>query len=85
MASYKIVIKPSAARELENIPKKDRIRVAERISSLAEDPRPFGCQKLTGHDRYRLRQGVYRIVYAIEDLIKIVQIVKITHRKEVYR
>lgn len=85
MASYKIVIKPSAAKELEKIPKKDRIRVAERIGTLAENPRPIGCQKLSGQDRYRLRQGAYRIVYSVEDVIKIVQIVKIAHRREVYR
>lgn len=85
MANYKLVIKPSAAKELEKIPKNDRIRVAKRIISLASEPRPAGCQKLSGQDRYRVRQGVYRIVYAIEDIIRIVKIVMIAHRKEVYR
>lgn len=85
MASYKILIKPSAVKELEQIPKKDRIRIALKISSLAENPRPNGCEKLSGQDRYRVRQGDYRIIYSIEDLIRIVRIVKLGHRREVYR
>ncbi len=85
MANYNIVIKPSALKELEEIPKKDRLRVAERIQKLGSEPRPQGCQKLSGQERYRVRQGVYRIIYSIEDQIRIVSIVKIAHRKEVYR
>ena len=84
MASYNIVIKPSAVKELERIPKKDRIRVANRIRTLADDPRPHGHQKLSGQERYRVRQGVYRIIYSIEDVVRIVQIVKIAHRGEAY-
>ena len=86
MARFEVLIKPSAVKELESLPrKKDRQRVAARIRRLAEDPRPPGCQKLSGRDRYRIRQGVYRIVYAIRDQQLIVVVVKIGHRKDVYR
>jgi mRNA interferase RelE/StbE len=86
VAKYKILIKASAAKEIERIPsKKDRRRVIERIHSLSDEPRPRGCQKLSGQERYRLRQGVYRIVYSIEDDELIVHIVKVGHRKDVYR
>ncbi len=86
MASYELLIKRSAAREIEAIPrKKDRRRVVERIARLADDPRPPGCQKLSGRDRYRLRQGPYRILYAIEDARLVVFVVKVGHRREVYR
>ena len=86
MAKYRILIKPSAAKEIEGIPyKKDRQRIVKRINQLAEDPRPPGCEKLSGQDKYRLRQGRYRIVYSIEDQDLIVYVVKVGHRKEVYR
>ena len=86
MARYEVLIKPSAVKEIEAIShKKDRQRVALRISRLAEDPRPPGCQKLSGNDRYRIRQGVYHIVYSIEDERLIVFVVKVGHRKDVYR
>jgi mRNA interferase RelE/StbE len=83
---YRVLIKPSAVKELENIPgKKDRQRIVERISALADDPRPHGSQKLSGKDRFRLRQGAYRIIYAIEEDALVVYVVKIGHRKDVYR
>ena len=86
MASYKLRIKKSAAKELEAIPRKgDRQRVVKRIESLAKDPRPPGCKKLSGSDRYRVRQGSYRIVYAIEDDNLVVYVVKIGDRKSVYK
>ena len=86
MARFDVRIKTSAAKELEAIPgKKDRQRITERISSLAEEPRPAGCQKLSGHNRYRIRQGVYRIVYSIEDKRLVVFVVNVGHRKDVYR
>ncbi|HVT41230.1 MAG TPA: type II toxin-antitoxin system RelE/ParE family toxin [Gemmatimonadaceae bacterium] len=85
MASYRVFIKPSAAKELARIPLKDRRRVARRIASLADDPRPAGCEKLTGEDAFRLRQGSYRIVYTIEDDILTVVVIKIGDRKNVYR
>jgi mRNA interferase RelE/StbE len=83
---YRVLIKPSAAKEIEAIPqKKDRQRIVRRIQQLATDPRPPGVQKLSGHDRYRLRQGSYRIIYGIEDKELIVYVVKVGHRKDVYR
>ena len=86
MARFEVLIKLSAAKELESLPrKKDRQRVADRIRGLADDPRPPGCQKLSGRDRYRIRQGVYRIVYSIQDKQLIVVVVKVGHRKDVYR
>ncbi len=86
MASYRLFIKPSAVKEIEAIPtQQDRRRVVHRIESLADNPRPPGCQKLSGNDRYRIRQGVYRIVYSIEDKQLIVFVVRVGHRKDVYR
>ena len=86
MARYRLLIKPSAVKDIEAIPlKRDRQRVVERISKLAEDPRPSGSEKISGQDKYRVRQGRYRILYAIEDQDLIVQVVKIGHRKDVYR
>jgi len=85
VANYKIVIKPSAVKELEKLSKKDLRKVTARIQALAQDPRPLGCQKLSGQERYRIRQGNYRIVYEIADEIKIVRVVKVGHRREVYR
>jgi mRNA interferase RelE/StbE len=82
---YSIEIKKSAAREIEDLPLADRRRVVERIGTLAEDPRPPGCEKLAGGERYRVRQGDYRIVYSIEDQHLIVWIVKVGHRRDVYR
>jgi mRNA interferase RelE/StbE len=86
VASFKVLIKPSAAKELEDIDgKPDRRRVAQRIQDLATDPRPPGCEKLSGDDKYRVRQGDYRIVYAVDDEKSVVTVVKVGHRKEVYR
>jgi len=86
VARYKIRIKPSAVREIEAIPqKKRRQRVVKRIEALADDPRPPGCEKLTGQDRYRLRQDPYRIVYSVEADILVVYVVKVGHRGDVYR
>jgi mRNA interferase RelE/StbE len=86
VARYEILIKASAAKEIEDVPnRKDRRRIIDRIRSLGDEPRPPGSQKLSGQDKYRLRQGVYRIVYSIHDESLVVQIVKVGHRKDVYR
>jgi mRNA interferase RelE/StbE len=86
VAKYKLRIKKSAAKELEAIPRKsDRRRIVSRIEALAENPRPNGCKKLSGSERYRIRQGSYRVVYAIEDDLLVVYVVKIADRKSVYR
>ena len=83
--SYSLVIKTSAERELRALPKEERRRVVDRVRGLAHSPRPPGNEKLSGQERYRIRQGDYRIVYAIDDEARIVEIVKIGHRREVYR
>ena len=86
MAKYRILIKPSAVKEIEAIsPKKDRQRLVDRISKLSDNPRPPGCERLSGHDKYRIRQGHYRIVYSIEDQDLVVYVVKVGQRKDVYR
>jgi mRNA interferase RelE/StbE len=86
VARYKLRIKKSAAKELEAIPRKaDRRRIVARIESLTDDPRPDGCRKLSGSERYRIRQGRYRIVYTIEDDVLVVYVVKVGDRKNVYR
>ena len=86
MARYRILIKASAATEIEQIPnRRDRQRIVRRIRGLAADPRPRGCEKLSGPNRYRVRQGRYRIVYSIEDDRLVVHVVKIGHRRDVFR
>jgi mRNA interferase RelE/StbE len=86
VAKYRILIKPSAVKEIEAIsPKKDRQRIVGRITKLADNPRPPGCEKLSGQEKYRIRQGRYRIVYSIEDQDLIVYVVKVGHLKDVYR
>jgi mRNA interferase RelE/StbE len=85
VASYKLLIKPSAVKELEALPLKDRRRVVARVRGLSGTPRPPGCEKLSGLDLYRVRQGSYRILYAVQDAEHVVVIIKIGHRREVYR
>jgi mRNA interferase RelE/StbE len=84
---YRVLIKPSAAKEIEAVDqKKDRQRIVTRIRSLADDPRPPGCEKLAGEaDRYRIRVGRYRVIYAVGDAQLVVFVVRIGHRKDVYR
>ena len=85
MAAYKIFFKKSVWKDFEAIPNKDLKRILERIESLGENPRLPGCKKLAGQERYRLRQGRYRILYSIQDEELSVWIVKVGHRKNVYR
>ena len=83
---YRIEIKRSAAKEIESIGRlKDRRRVVARIMSLAEDPRPVGCTKLSGQEAYRVRQGSYRIIYTISDEVLVVEVIRVGHRRDVYR
>ena len=85
MASYSIRIKKSARKELEAIATKaDRRRIVARISALAENPRPPGALKMSGLDRYRIRQGRFRILYTIEDAVLTVHVIKIADRKDAY-
>jgi mRNA interferase RelE/StbE len=85
VAKYNILIKPSAVGEIENIPRKDRLRIIQKIQKLANIPRPHGCEKLSGENRYRIRQGVYRIVYSVSDRELHIIVVKVGHRRDVYK
>ncbi len=85
MANYKLVFKNSVAKDFRSIPNKDVIRILQRIEELRENARPIGSEKLSGQERYRIRQGVYRIIYEVADESLVVMVVKIGHRKHVYK
>lgn len=85
MEKYKPVFKKSVAKDLRDLPKKDVAGILRRFRALAVDPRARGCEKLSGQERYRVRQGAYRIIYEIRDDVLIVIVVKVGHRKGVYR
>lgn len=87
MAAYSVQIRTSAGRELEGVgSKRDQGRIVSRIRALANDPRPAGCEKLAGAaNAWRVRQGDYRILFTVDDEARVVDIVKIGHRREVYR
>jgi len=83
MARYRLAFKKSVAKDLRAVPKKDVARILKRIVALSDDPRAPGCEKLSGRERYRARQGVYRIVYEIIDDALVIIVVKVGHRGEV--
>ena len=85
MAVYKVFFRKSVAKDLEDIPKSDVKKIMSRIRDLSLNPRGHGCEKLSGRDAYRIRQGRYRVVYSIHDDVLNVWVVKIAHRKDVYR
>ncbi len=85
MVNYKILIKPSAVKELTELPKKDIQRITKKIHALSSVPRPPGCEKLSGEEKYKIRQGNYRIIYLIGDNQLIIVVIKIGHRKHVYK
>jgi mRNA interferase RelE/StbE len=86
VARFSLEIKRSAVREIENLSnRKERRLVVDRIAGLSDDPRPSGAEKLAGEDRFRVRQGPYRVVYEIDDAAKVVRVVKVGHRRDVYR
>lgn len=85
MAEYKVYLRESVEKDFRTIPKKDARKILHRIQLLATEPRPSGCEKLTGQERYRVRYGRYRVVYSIQDNEKTVWIVKVGHRKDIYR
>jgi mRNA interferase RelE/StbE len=87
VADYKLLIKPSAGKDLDAVGGKGaRLRIVKRIQALAEDPRPPGSEKLAGYgDRYRVRQGSYRVVYLIDDERNEITIYRVGHRRDVYR
>lgn len=85
MEKYRLEIKKSAVKEIEHLPRKDMKVVIEKIESLSYNPRPHDCKKLSAQDKYRVRCGNYRILYSIEDNILTVFVVKVGHRRDVYR
>ncbi len=85
MALYNVLITKSAAKELEAIPEKNRRRIIERIRGLSGEPRPFGVEKLSGDDKYRIRQGNFRILYEILNRDLVVTVIRIGDRRDVYR
>ena len=85
MANYEIQFKKSVAKDLRSIPKNDVKKILERIDTLAVSPRGEGCNKLSGQERYRARQGVYRIIYEVKDAEIVVVVVKVGHRSQVYK
>ncbi|NWF92439.1 MAG: type II toxin-antitoxin system RelE/ParE family toxin [Syntrophaceae bacterium] len=85
MAAYKVLFKASVEKDLITIPKKDLKKILKRIEEFANNPRPSSCEKLAGQERYRLRQGRYRIAYSIQDVELTVCVVKVGHRKDIYR
>ena len=85
MGGYRVFFRKSVERDLARIPKQDVARIMERVLALAEDPRPRGCEKLSSQERYRVRQGNYRIIYSIQDEELTVWVVKVGHRRDVYR
>ena len=84
MAKYKVIFKKSVAKDLRNIPSRDVKRILQKFNTLVDDPRPEGCVKLSSLELYRVRQGIYRIVYEIQDDMLVVQVIKVAHRSKVY-
>lgn len=85
MAEYEILFKESVWKDLKKVPQSDLKRILSRVENLGDDPRPMGCEKLTGEELYRVRQGNYRIVYSIQDNELTVWVITVGHRKDVYR
>lgn len=85
MARHELAFRKSVAKDLRAFPKHDVKRIIQRVLALADEPRPIGCEKLSGEERYRIRQGDYRVVYEIADARLIVLVVKVGHRREVDR
>jgi mRNA interferase RelE/StbE len=85
MAKYKITFKKSVSKDLRSIPNKEVVKILHCIESLAENPRAEGCIKLSGQENYRVRQGLYRIVYEIRDKVLVVNVIKVAHRSSVYK
>ena len=84
MASYRLTFKKSVTKDFRSIPKNDVPRILKRIEALADDPRPVGSEKLSGQERFRVRQGMYRIIYEIQNEELVIIVVKVGHRREVY-
>jgi mRNA interferase RelE/StbE len=85
VASYRLLIKPSAVKDLEAIPAKDRKRLVTGLDGLATNPHPPGSEKLAGHELYRIRQGNYRVLYSVHNRELVILVIKVGHRREVCR
>ena len=85
MAKYKIEFKRSVTKDLRAMPSALVIKILDKIALLADNPRPIGSEKLSGQERYRIRQGAYRVVYSIDDGVLVVVVVKVAHRKHIYQ
>jgi mRNA interferase RelE/StbE len=85
VANYKIYFRKSATKELKKLPKLTTQKIIKRIGLLAIDPRPIGCEKLAAQEFYRIRQGNFRIVYSIQDDELTIWVIKISHRKDIYK
>ena len=85
MGRFEVIFKQSVAKDLRQIPKKDVTRILNRIKALSIEPRPPGVEKLSGQNKYRVRQGAYRILYEVRNNELIVVVVKIGHRQDVYK
>ena len=85
MGKYRVEIKKSAVKEISSLPHRDLRNILDKIGALSDNPRPHDVKKLSAQEKYRVRCGCYRIIYSIEDVILIVNIVKVAHRKDVYR
>ncbi len=85
MAGYKVLFKESVWKDLRKVPKNNLKKILSRIEKLKDNPRPIGCEKLTGLELYRVRQGKYRIVYSIQENELTVWVIKVGHRSSVYR
>lgn len=85
MKKYKLTFKKSVTKDFRNIPKKDVKKILSKIESLTINPRAEGCIKLSGKENYRVRQGLYRIIYQIKDDVLIINVIKVSHRSDVYK
>jgi mRNA interferase RelE/StbE len=85
MASFEIRFKESVAKDLLHLPNKDVKRILKRIDALRNEPRPTSCEKLSAKERYRVRQGVYRIIYEINNQELVIIVIKVGHRRDVYQ
>jgi len=86
MKLYNVILSPKVQKSIKSFPDDYVIKIHKSLSSLAKNPRPFGCVKLSGSENhYRIRIGIYRVIYSIKDDILTVEVIKIDHRKNVYR
>ena len=85
MAGYKVYFRQSVEKDFTGIPQTELRKIMQRIAALADDPLPPGCEKLTGKDRYRIRQGRYRILYSIQDRELTIWVVRVGHRRDICR